>query len=185
MPEPDTRRRLNTDLIVSGAAIFISLCTLVVLLYEARIMREQQRASVWPYIELAVGSGNQGFHVVTHNQGIGPARIRSLRAFVDGTPVRTWDAMFDSLGVETGSWGNDLTNGRVIPGQSGLPTLRAAGAERAARLIDAYFDDQRLAFEVCYCSIYDECWRVVSRGLDEERTPVASCEADAAAEFKL
>ncbi len=42
MPASSSR----TDLIVSGAAIFISLCTLVVLLYEAHVMREQQRAAV-------------------------------------------------------------------------------------------------------------------------------------------
>ena len=168
--------RVSTDLIVAGAAIFISLCALFVSLYEAKIMREQQRAAVWPYVEIAVGASDGGFHIYTHNQGVGPARIRSFRALVDGEPVRTWPALFSALGVEAGGWGNDLTNGRVIPGQDWLRTLKAPGEERAARVLDAYFEDRRLAFEVCYCSVYDECWQVTAQGLDGERTPVSACD---------
>ncbi len=34
-------------------------------------MREQHRASVWPYVEIGVGFTGQGFHITTSNQGIG------------------------------------------------------------------------------------------------------------------
>ncbi len=184
MPDRPFLNRLDSDVVVSGAAIFISLCTLVVLLYEARIMREQQRAAVWPYVEIGAGFNEQEFHVITRNQGVGPARIQSLRVLVDGEPVRTWEEMFYVLNVDTTRWGMDKTNDRVLPGQSSLRTLEAAGGERSAHVREAYLSEHpRLGFSLCYCSVYDECWRVTTRGIEEERGPVGSCEADPEREF--
>ncbi len=85
---------------------------------------------------------------------------------MDGEPVRSWDEMFRALGVADTSWGQDVTNGRVIPAQSRLGTLQAAGGERAARVREKYLADApRLAFALCYCSVYDECWRLRAQGL--------------------
>jgi hypothetical protein len=42
---------LREKIIVAFAAILISVMTLFVYIYQARIMQEQQHASVWPYIE--------------------------------------------------------------------------------------------------------------------------------------
>ncbi len=185
VPESDAPpRRFNTDRILSGAAIFISLCTLAILLYQAKIMREQQRASVWPYVEIGPGFSGDGFHIFTYNQGVGPALIRSMEVTVDGEPVRSWPEMFGALGVGATSWSHDLTNGRVIPAQSQIGTLQAAGGERAATVREAYLSaTPRLALALCYCSVYDECWRLRVQGLDEERTPVAACEADPSSDF--
>jgi hypothetical protein len=183
MPDSTVSRR--TDFIVSGAAIFVSLCTLVVLLYEARIMREQQRAAVWPYVEIGMGFSDDGFAVRTYNQGIGPARIRSMEVRVDGEPVQTWRDMLDALGVETSGFSQDRTNGRVLPGQSELASLQAAGDGISAPVYEAYLNGNRLTFALCYCSVYDDCWQLETRGLDEERERVDACASDPAAEFDL
>ena len=176
----------RTDLIVSGAAIFISLCTLVVLLYEARIMREQQRAAVWPYVEIGMGFGNRGFAVRTTNQGVGPARIQAMEVRVDGEPMRTWDEMLDTLGIETTSSSEDRTNGRVLPAQSTIPSLQIQSDASASldALQKTYVAGERLVFAVCYCSVYDECWRLEARGLDETREPVEACTPDPDADFR-
>jgi hypothetical protein len=185
MSTPAARTRFSPDLIVSGAAIFISLCTLAVLLYEAKVMREQQRAAVWPYVEIGAGFGAQGFHIMTSNQGIGPARIQAMQVRVDGEPVSTWTAMFQALGVSDSTWSQDKTNGRVLPGQSTLPSLQAPGGDRARAVYAAYLEDERIALSLCYCSVYDDCWRVEVQGLHEERERVDACEIDAATEFEL
>ncbi|MEP0547832.1 MAG: hypothetical protein ABJF88_12935 [Rhodothermales bacterium] len=102
-----------------------------------------------------------------------------MRVEVDGALVYSWEDMFGALGVADSSWAQDLTNGRVLPAQSSLNTLSAAGGERAARVRDAYLTEApRLAFELCYCSVYGECWRLRQRGLDSEREPVGVCEED-------
>lgn len=175
-------RRLNTDLIVSGAAIFISLCTLAVLLYEANLMREQQRASVWPYVEVGPRVKNDEVGIVVINQGIGPARIRSMRVAVDGTPVQTWSSVFAALGVDAAPNSVTTINGRVLPAQSEemVVEVEVGSAEQREGLIATMLSDApRLAIEMCYCSVYDECWRLDAFGLGDERRPVARCsEAD-------
>ena len=108
-----------------------------------------------------------------------------MQALVDGEPVRTWEEMFQALGVEAGGWGMDKTNGRVLPGQSSLETLEAGGGERSARVRAAYLSEHpRLGFELCYCSVYDECWRVRTRGIEEDRGPVGACDPDPEGEFQ-
>ncbi|MEM1042183.1 MAG: hypothetical protein AAGI91_06085 [Bacteroidota bacterium] len=174
----------RTDLIVSGAAIFISLCTLVVLLYEARITREQQRAAVWPYVEIGLGFGNGGFVVRTANQGVGPARIRAMEVRVGGEPVRTWQEMLAALGFTSTDFTADRTNGRVLPGQSSIASFGAQVAEPTGPFQEAYLQGERLVFEVCYCSVYDDCWRVQARGLEETREEVTACTPDSDADFQ-
>lgn len=176
MSESPPPRRLNTDLIVSGAAIFISLCTLAVLLYEANLMREQQQASVWPYVEAGPRFRGDGFGIVVMNQGIGPARIQSMQVEVDGAPVRSWGEAFAALGI--GAPPNSITtiNGRVLPAQSEEMAVETDSVARRTELIDALFSDEPpLTIAVCYCSVYDECWHLNAFGLDGERTPVARC----------
>lgn len=42
-------------------------------------MREQQRAAVWPYVEIGMGfNPGRGFTVRTYDQDIDPACIRSM-----------------------------------------------------------------------------------------------------------
>ena len=185
MTDSKPSRPLTSEHIVSGAAIFVSLCTLIVLLYEARIMREQQRAAVWPYVEIGMGFSDDGFAVRTYNQGVGPARIQSMQIHVDGEPVPTWKAMFQALGVADSTWSHDKTNGRVLPGQSTLTSLLAPGDARASEVYAAYLEAERLTLALCYCSVYDDCWRVEVRGLDEKRGRVDTCESGPSAEFDL
>jgi uncharacterized membrane protein len=44
----------NTDKIVSLSAMVVGVGSLVIILFQTRIMREQQRASVLPYLMMAV-----------------------------------------------------------------------------------------------------------------------------------
>ncbi len=77
-----------------------------------------------------------------------------------------------------------MTNGRVLPGQSSLRTLQVQGGARAARVREAYLGEHpRLGFALCYCSVYDDCWHVSTRGIHEERERVGSCEDAPIGEF--
>lgn len=56
-PRPERSRRLSPDMIAALSAVVIGVCALGVSLYQAsimreqsRLMREQQRASVWPNV---------------------------------------------------------------------------------------------------------------------------------------
>jgi catechol 2,3-dioxygenase-like lactoylglutathione lyase family enzyme len=149
------RLERGLSLIVGLAAIAAALAAL----YQTALARRQARAAAWPYLSQA-NSLTLG-HPYTRtlaNQGVGPARVRHVRVDVDGKAVATWDAAVAHLtGAAPGpyefSWigaGSVLSPGTVDT----LLTLpagpTAVGFWRAAA--------QRLTVEVCYCSVYDECW---------------------------
>jgi hypothetical protein len=63
-PVPKEKRRINSELIVALSAIFVSIVTLFVYIYQANIMRKQQYASVWPHViwDMMISS-EEGFYI--------------------------------------------------------------------------------------------------------------------------
>ena len=66
--------RFSTEMVVSLCVIFVSIATLMVYVYQARIMQSQLHASVWPYVEWGT-SNYQKFEIIVQNKGIGPALV--------------------------------------------------------------------------------------------------------------
>ena len=70
----------NSDKILSLSAMFISLCTLIVFIYQTELIRVEQHKSVYPYLSLSNGgSGNINYRYILENKGIGPAVLTSIK----------------------------------------------------------------------------------------------------------
>ncbi|MEM9723080.1 MAG: hypothetical protein AAGA10_27680, partial [Bacteroidota bacterium] len=80
------------DKVMSIAAMFISLGTLSVLVYQARmakeqqaLFRKQQMMSVYPYLSIFNnGTGGKNYKIALENTGIGPAILRSVKVYAKG-----------------------------------------------------------------------------------------------------
>ena len=171
------------------SAVIIGACALVVAFYEVRIMRADQRASVLPLVELNWStirsnrddSGGSGvvkqirFNV--DNVGIGPAKVVDFRVTVDGRTFKTWgDAMRALLGRdELISYGSSTIMGRTIPAGRSIDMFRLTGSELAS---DISANVDRLNFEACFCSVFNECWTASNQNFDINRE-VAGCKPDA------
>lgn len=164
-------------MIVALAAVLIGLCALGVSLVQVRIMRQEQHAAVWPRLMLAQTYA-QGSRVgiVVANPGIGPAVIRSVSATVDGVPRTSWTAVLDALVGEDRAWSlrSAHIQGRVVPAGESFLTVEVADSTVADR-VQQQLD--RLALDVCYCSVYERCW--ITRLRDEGAAPreVSTCPA--------
>jgi len=161
------RPKINAEMLVGVSAVVIGICALGVSLYETSLMREEQRAAIMPLLELTRShnlktdeSSGEGprLWLQAENVGIGPARVEDFRVTVDGAPQPTWDAAFRKLiGHESPiSYGQSRINGRTIPPDR-LVTMMKLNDGELARKILAEID--RLDFEACFCSIFDECWK--------------------------
>jgi len=110
--EPSRTRGIRAEMLVGVSAVVIGVCALGVSLYEASLMREQQRAAVLPILELG-----RSFYLTpededteewrlsfsAENVGIGPARIVDFVVTVDGEPQATWgEAMRTRWGASDG-----------------------------------------------------------------------------------
>jgi len=181
-----TRRRITPEMIAALSAVLIGVSALFVSIYQASIMREQQRimfeqqrASVWPYLQVGTNHGDEGVEVVVTNQGVGPARIRSVETTLDGAVVKNWGEVFSALlGNPRVPYNRRSINRRVLPPEA---SVRILGINRAvAESIGRNFNN--LDMMLCYCSVYDECWKTKWRGFGVE--PVDTCELDEARQFE-
>lgn len=84
----DSKSTFKADRIVAFAAIVISLCALIVSFYEVRIMRTQQKSSVWPYVQIDQYYNAERFALNAVNKGVGPTMIKSVILKVDGKPPK-------------------------------------------------------------------------------------------------
>lgn len=176
------KHRVEPEMLVGISAIVIGVCALGVSLYETHLMREEQRSSVLPILELARSYYVDGrsdstsewrLELYVENVGIGPARVTDFQVSVDGQPKATWrEAMRALLGRDFDvAYGQSSINGRTIPPSRSVKMFDLIDTELARELIEEF---DRLDFEACYCSVFDECWtsRYSSFGASQ---PVKHC----------
>lgn len=164
--KPASKRSISTEFIVATAAIIISLATLFVYIYQAKIMQSQQHTSVWPYIEWTMTIGPaDGIYLSVVNKGVGPAIIKSSEFYVDGNLVRSNEEMIkkitngriDSLGLFTQS-----IDKRVISPGEELRLFHMSGRRLSNKEFEGFFS--RIKYTIRYESIYGDCW--TSSGLE-------------------
>jgi hypothetical protein len=167
--EERPKKKIDTGLLVGLCAIFISVATLAVYIYQARIMQSQQHASVWPYIEWST-SNVGGFYLEVHNKGIGPALIKNAALKIDGNEINGLEGLFDMLlGKNRGKteYIYSYVEGRVMASGESFKVFQI-GDLILAKKIDSAFYYHKTKFEICYCSIYNDCW--TSKGLKIEES---------------
>ncbi len=159
--------------IVSFLAMIVSISALIVSIRETNIMREQsqlmhtqQKTNVWPYVtgrqSFSLGEkGSVKFKMI--NKGIGPAIVKKTNFSIGEQPVDTYLDIFNEVkkilpdGVEFG----------LSTGTFGEQILRSNEELEAITItFDRFEDDYNIMtkivinFDICYCSIYDDCWAI-------------------------
>jgi len=186
-------KSVNLEMLTAFSAVVVGACALVIAFYEVRIMRADQRSSVLPLLELSSSThrksrddsgtliGEVDLEFNAENVGIGPARVVDFRVTVDGRPVQTWEDAMRALLDSNESTGHGFSkikqqplSGSTLPAGRHIELIRIRGNDSVGE-ISANFD--RLDFEACYCSVFDECWVVTFQkaGTNKE---VARCEPD-------
>ena len=166
MTDDKRKHKLHPEMLVGISAVIIGVCALAVSLYETSLMREEQRAAVIPLLELGRSyyttevdepADKSRLDLHAENVGIGPARVLDFKVTVDGEPKATWQAAMSTLlGHEREiSYGQSTINGRTIPPDRTVRMFDLNDTDLTSDLIAQF---ERLDFEACYCSVFDECW---------------------------
>jgi hypothetical protein len=186
MADKNKRSGIHPEMLVGMSAVVIGVCALAVSLYETSLMREEQRAAVIPLVELGRShwiddneENRDRWRLSMHaeNVGIGPARIGDFRVTVDGQPYPTWRKAIQALlGEDVAvAYGYSTINGRTIPPERLITIFDLSNTELTGRIMAEY---ERLEFEACYCSVFDECW-TTSFATFGAAAPVESCQRTA------
>ena len=173
----------RTDRLLSICAVVVAVSSVAIAVYQTRIMREQQKAAVWPHLAQSNSlPPGEAYTRTVENSGIGPAIVRTFQVRVDGKPQRDWAATVRALtGIRSDG---GLTYSSFDPGTVLLPGTSRTVLTLPAGPVALSFWEQaqtRLVTRVCYCSVYGDCWLADSEG---EPEPVRACMPDPAADFR-
>ena len=100
----------------TAMAIIISLVAMFTSLYEANIMKSQQSAMIWPYVDMSQQYDSDGFAIEISNKGTGPAIITSVQVDYNGIPIENIDMLMDSLNPNR-TFGYDILRNSTIGNQ--------------------------------------------------------------------
>ncbi|MGX5173271.1 hypothetical protein ACUR5C_04480 [Aliikangiella sp. IMCC44653] len=149
----DTRWYKNPEMIVALSALLIGLVTAFTSIYSAFIDREYARASVWPRLEIFRSYSGDSFSYGVTNNGTGPALIKYAKIKSELKPISRWSDIDAFKNIRQSHLGN-----RTLPAQQNITPLSYRGEDIKAFLAA----DKNVTIELCYCSIYQECW-VINR----------------------
>jgi hypothetical protein len=172
------------DYVVAGAAIIISIISLVVAIEHGRTMEKLVAANSWPLLRYDTGNldDETQLPVITltiENAGVGPAMVKSFAVFLDGKRVADQGALLRACcgeapqpapqepgGPAVGVITSDIPNTVIRAGERRdyIRLARPPGVSGQWEALNrARF---RLTFEACYCSVLGDCWTSNLTGVD-------------------
>jgi len=164
-------------------ALLVAVLALATSVWSGWEDRRHKRLSVKPQLTLSF-SFHEGVSAgwMMSNAGLGPAIVQRFEAYVDDRPQIQWDSFADSLGIQRPhalGFANVYSLQIISPGlPEPLLTVRLDQSKPATarNLADLMNNFKRVRMEVCYCSLYDECWQTSTRWESwGSRKEVASC----------
>ena len=163
----------NSNLLLSFSAIFISVVSLSILIYQTRLAakqfeleQKQQLASVMPYLQIWKNNYKDGFSITIENFGVGPAFIKSVNIHYKDSTYQSFDypEMYNILKSKGGYVDNrerysSLLKGMVIPSGKQTIHLKVVHNENGDFWDDIFLSNE-FELEIEYASLYDERWVV-------------------------
>ncbi len=180
------------DMVVAFSALFISLVLLGVAILHGRTMENMAAANArlvsansWPFLYYGAGTTTSNaaakltLHVV--NTGVGPAKIEAAELIWKGVAYRSdQDFLKACCGLDPAagaSFDSDLVPNLVLPAGGRIEFLGFAepGNPAVFAALQRAMLSRDLQLVVCYCSIFDECWKNDLNTPSLIRTPVQAC----------
>ena len=178
--------RINTDRLVSLIAMVIGLGSLFIIVYQTALLREQQAASMLPYLMIGIMANSERTYIIARNTGVGPALIEHVVVRYHGSEIeQDPHDFFREARPEAAAFG--LSVDRLIPGRlvsAGEAVLMLGTEAEAAppmlgeflKLFDlgdapqSWYDGagtvksgpDKAVIEITYRSVYGDRWRVTS-----------------------
>ncbi len=179
MSEDNTQERKKirwtTDKIVSTSALFISVISLIALLYQSYLAREenkliqkQQSASVLPHLSQWFSNTPDGFKIVIGNKGVGPAFIKKVSMVYNDSitfdnsdrfieHVFNSNKALDTVPVSTSTF----TEGYVLPANQTIEIVWLK-SRTGIRVFKEVLEKNSLVYSILYEDVYGTRWRLTN-----------------------
>ncbi|MCH7410203.1 hypothetical protein MM239_12415 [Belliella sp. DSM 111904] len=169
----------DVNKILSVSAIFISFMTFLVLIYQTKILREQQLLSSMPYISVSNrGSYTPNYKVVLANHGIGPAILEEVNIFYAGEKSNFKDLVgfvfdkSDTIRELNYLLHSNIYPGMLVPAGEAISIFEIEDDVEESILLRSEMNrlyETGLTWELVYSSVYKEKWRITQESLAPEK----------------
>lgn len=176
--------KINSTLLIAISAVFISVCALFVSIQEVRIMRTQQKVSLYPYLTVGNFFNSQGFGIYINNSGTGLAKINSYQIFDGKKYFKNWQEVINYYAPEGHSIDYNIMSSSGIQDQMIVPKERVEiitlpWNEETRKLTEKV---SNLKVKICYSSLLDDHWMIkIGEKCQELERP---CQRDEQKEFQ-
>jgi hypothetical protein len=170
--EPEARKKkfvLKSEMIVALSAVFVSVATLFVYIYQARIMQGQQHAAVWPHLEWRYGyRSDDGFVLTVMNKGVGPAIVKSSKMTYEGDTVSdARELLRKFINLDSAGYFYSSVNNMVLAPNEKVEVFHVYvrnNQEYQKLQVELEHLYSKFSYEICFCSIYNDCWLYKGKG---------------------
>ena len=163
-------KKINTNALVAMSAFIVSVCALFISVQEVRIMRTQQKSTMYPYVTAGWTYNGEGFGIELKNSGNGLAKVNSYKVFNDSIYFREWLDVLTTYMPEatTIGYGNITTSGNIrnlmiSPGET--KRLIFVKWNEESRILQSRLDG--INIEICYESLLGDHWKI-ENGIPQE-----------------
>jgi hypothetical protein len=181
--------------VTSISALVVSVSSIFIAVHNGHNADKALQAQTYPYLEQdrseVTLTGEKRLSIGFVNNGVGPAHEQSFRMRLANGRYAT---SIDQLIADAVGPGDDpkavhkalsprvnSTPTRFIPANSSQMVFQMVRTEANARWWDRLDEASRSwGLEVCYCSVFGECWRRINA---EAPAPVQACKRDEATEY--
>lgn len=189
--KPNLLSQLKFETVGSIAAIISSIAALIVgaaALYvawdQARVMRAQQHAAVWPILTIDLLTDVSESQVIVQfaaeNSGIGPALLKHAELRNENGVFDSWEAFRDARPDDIANneqvFHSSISGRALSPGSKvapyGMIWDRGENPDLTMDKMEPWLEN--ISLEICYCSVFDRCW-IQSSGSHTVARPVNAC----------
>ncbi len=164
------KKLLETNRILSLTAIFVSVCTLFILIYQTHLSNKMyyleekaQKMSVFPYLQLGVShSSQQYYRLLLTNTGVGPAMVKHVKILYKDSVYHMDPAFFlyNNIDETPDFYYAAIDEGRLVPANETVEVIanKTIGSTDIDYLANLFYSDV-LNIAIEYTSIYeDQTW---------------------------
>lgn len=159
---PVPKRKINISLLIGISAIFLSASALLVSIIQTTILKEQQHASVWPYIQATFMFSKGSYSFGIENKGVGPAIIKHLGYIYKGASYDNTKKMYAALFGESysGVGFSETNKNYVIKSGEGIEMLSVNRPDSLINDIIPLWESDAVNLTIIYSDVYGNCWKL-------------------------
>lgn len=157
MKKQDNQWQPQTWIALASAGI--AFCALGLSIWQGWLQRQYWRLTVQPRMTISFFYNNDGAGYLFGGTGIGYATLKTFEVLVDSRPQANWLEMCHSLGFQSPPKFQFVVPrpGTIFKPDSYDKVFWIPAGQQADELKR---EASRIAIRACYCSIYNECWRI-------------------------